>query len=796
VYIGLLKSFLHNENEIAGELNMARISSKTTILSAAIIAALASTNASAQYLEEVIVTAQKREEGLQETAISITAITDTLMDDLNISTGNDYEAVVPALSYRQSPARLSLRGIGRITGSLGSEPGIAVYTDQVYSPETTVLTRSTSLTTERVEVLRGPQGTLFGRNAAGGAINVTTKRPTEDFQHHVRGTVGNNGRQNWGVSSAGPITDDLGYRVYGYQISRDAYTKNVGGPDIWDQETTGFGAQLSWNATDNLNIWLNYTRDEVDFIGTGIDYGGYVITPYRPDLKSTAGLFISPSYQTEKENPAVKDPYKVDHDDPLNNEDEDNNKWTTHITWDLEALTIRYIGAYSENTYIQGSGDLDFISNPDNRIVESAESSKETTSHEIQFLSAHDGPLQWIAGLYYYDNEGSQPYSILAPVTGDLDNAIPGETYDASVAVPNPERLLYHQNAELESTSQAVYADVNYTFNDQWKLTVGARYTEDEKDGYEDRLIIVDPEVYGVGFAFPQDDCCGWIFSHPSIDNRVSKDDWDNVSGRVVLDYAPAEDHMTYLSIASGYKAGGFRLGSLQPNPSFDEESLLSYEIGYKGVFNDALQLNASAYFYDYEDMQVLTTRLDDDTGLPLTEVINAEEAEVKGMEIEAIWLATDSLTILANYSYIDGEYTDFCCFVDTIADPDGEQGEQDLSGNPLTQAPENKVYVNAAYTWRTASAGEFMLSGAYTWVDERQYDIWNTDETLADDYYRMDAMASWISPSENLRVILSGKNLTEEFTWNSLTRVNADGANSGLPIEPRMYSLEVQFDF
>ena len=173
---------------------------------------------------------------------------------------------------------------------------------------------------------------------------------------------------------------------------------------------------------------------------------------------------------------------------------------------------------------------------------------------------------------------------------------------------------------------------------------------------------------------------------------------------------------------------------------------------------------------------------------------MNAPEAEVKGLEVEAIWLATENLMLMANYSYIDGEYTDFCCAVDTIEDPDG--AEQDLSGNPLVQAPENKVYLNANYSLQTDSFGEFVFSGSYTWVDERQYDVFNSDLTRADDYYRVDALVTWYSQSDNLRVILSGKNLTEEENWTTLERTTSTGGLTGAIGEPRTYGLEVQFDF
>jgi iron complex outermembrane receptor protein len=793
-----------------------KISTRKKVLAAATLAASVSLPTAAQntqnVLEEVIVVAQKRAENLQDTAIAITAIGGTMMDELNITSSADYEALVPSLSVRDNPSRLFIRGVGRVTNSLGTEPGVAVYLDQVYTSEITVLGRSNSLTTERVEVLRGPQGTLFGRNATGGAVNVTSLRPTEDFEHHARATVGDYDQLNMGVSSAGPITDTLGYRVYGYSNTRDGYIDNKGGDDIWDQDDYGLGAQLSWDATDTLNIWLSYATDIRDTKTSGVNKGGYLISAYRPDLLTQDGFLLSEQYQWDKENPAVKDPYKVDMNDVLRKKDDSNNKWITHVTWDLDNVTLKYVGSYFDGNNTQENGDVGFTSNPDNRVVEGVEQNSENYSHELQFISAGDGPLQWVGGLYYYHGETEQPFSINSKLADYLDYAIPEDEialFDPSTAIPNPNRAQYSQTGDLDTDSYAIYADANYSFNETWKLTAGLRYSYDEKEGFEENFAVGDLKVTetilpGMGISdydvlkpiwdatgFP-DDCCG-VYLTPIPNNRKLDDDWDNVSGRIVLDYMYSDDAMLYASISTGYKAGGFRLGTIQDNPSFDEEEVLAYEIGYKGTFNDTLQVNAAAYYYDYSDMQVLVPVLNDQN-LPVEEVVNADKAEVLGFEVEAIWLPTDNLSLMGNYSYIDGEYDDFCCAVDERGAP--ELGEQDLSGNPLTQAPENKVFLNASYSIQTSSWGEFVPSASYSWVDERQYDVFDNDVTRADDYYRVDALVTWYSPSENIRVIASGKNLTEEETWTSLERLNNFGALNGQAMAPRTWSIEVQYDF
>ena len=774
---------------------MMHFTTRKTLLAVATLAASVSLPAPAQnVLEEVIVVAQKREENLQDTAIAITALSSDSIDELNISNASDFEAIVPSLSVREEPRRLFIRGIGTVTGSLGTDPGVAVYSDQVYQSTFGALGRTSSLTMERIEVLRGPQGTLFGRSATGGAVNIISKRPTEDFEHQVRVKAGDYGLFNWGGTSSGPITDNLGYRVYATGDSRDGYIENKGGDDVWDQDHNSYGAQLNWDATENLSVWLKYQKNETEDRRTGIFPGGYLITPYITDQVSLDSLLLNEGYQWDKENPSIKDPYKVDMGDAPKDKTDNNNSYTTHVTWDLENVTLKYIGNYSESDYEIRDMEFGYTSRTDIRNVQTTVDTTESYAHELQFLSATDGPLQWVGGLYYYHQDKEQPYGIRDLEADYMANISVTGTPDPTFR-PNPGNWGYYQTAELKSESMAVYADANYTFNETWKLTAGLRYSYDEKKGYETQQTALNPNA--LGFPNFSDDCCGILFG-PGTGEQNLKDDWDNVSGRVVLDYMYDDDHMLYGSISNGYKSGGFRLGTLSENPYFDEETVLAYEVGYKGTFNDTLQINAAAYFYDYSDMQVLVGRvLDLELGLTVPEMVNADEAEVKGVEIEALWLATENLTLMANYSYIDGEYTDFCCYFDEREYPNPDSVyEQDLSGNTLTQTPENKIFLNASYSLQTNSWGEFVPSMSYSWVDERQFDVFDTDTTLADDYYRLDAVVTWYSPSQAIRVIASGRNLTEEETWTSLERIGTQGAVTGQINEPRTWAIEVQYDF
>lgn len=275
---------------------------------------------------------------------------------------------------------------------------------------------------------------------------------------------------------------------------------------------------------------------------------------------------------------------------------------------------------------------------------------------------------------------------------------------------PNPDLWAYYQTAKQDSESMAIYADANYTFNESWKLTAGLRYSYDEKKGEESLFMATDPTSESEGS--PEGDCCGGLIFDPDENRRKPDDDWDNVSGRAVLDYTINDRQMLYASLTSGYKAGGLRLGGIDPNPSVDEETVWSYEVGYKGSFNDVLQINAAAFFYDYKDLQVMVSRLvEGSANVTLPQMTSVDEAEVKGIEVETLWLPTDSLSLMANYSYVDGEYTDFCCY----PNDKGDRTLQDLSGNPMIQTPENKIFMSASYSLQTGSWGEFVPTVSYS---------------------------------------------------------------------------------
>ena len=214
-------------------------------------------------LEEVIVTASKRETNLQDTAIAVSAFTSDMLESLDINSPFDFESLVPSFTYQQTRNRISIRGVGRFSNSLGVSPGVAIYNDGIFTAEAAALS-SQPMNIQQTEILRGPQGTLYGRNTTGGAVNVISKRPTDEFHGDFRAKFGNYGTQEFGFVITGPITDSFRYKLHAYDAERDGLQDNEAGTDLRTVDSTYLEAQLEWDITDDLSVWLKYGTLETD----------------------------------------------------------------------------------------------------------------------------------------------------------------------------------------------------------------------------------------------------------------------------------------------------------------------------------------------------------------------------------------------------------------------------------------------------------------------------------------------------------------------------------------------------
>ncbi|MFA0812129.1 TonB-dependent receptor [Microbulbifer epialgicus] len=833
-----------------------------SILSGAIAFITAvSSNVYAAEIEEVVVTAQKRAENLQEVPIAISAFTGENIKESGVKNLTDLGKYTPGVEMHNDTAlqpTYSIRGIQTNDWTVGSDPAVAVYVDGVYTgrgagaeiPLTDI---------ERVEVLKGPQGTLFGRNATGGAIHIITTKPQADNSVELNLTAGNYGRQSSDFLVNSQFTDNLYGRFSASSNRRDPFADNLaGGFVVGDQDTQTYRASVLWEPTSNTEVlW------RADY---GVmDQGSALRTTIVPSLEGDTDVFGDYALDT----PTI--------------EDRDSFGTSLTLTSDFDHFTFTSITAYREfDAHLQQ--DEDGTANPDYMFGSANTDDQSQFSQEFRLNGATD-KIKWTLGASYSQEEvdhtthayfttGSvESFAVyewvkaenpdlsqteqeeLAVVTRQLMQQAGREgfasatfVYDLMLQTGQVDALLASRgapgvtgsmlqsdafvaqmmagfqpwvasdtpwNESVRNTgdyrSSAIYGDMTWSITDKMDLTVGARYTYDQKDftietaygnsiplslsGGPVPLVDSDGNVIGE-ITLPGIDLGSQLFGiaffnngQPVLDSKLS-DSWSDISGRIVLDYRWTEEVMTYISLADGFKAGGFNSLNFGPgvDASFDQEDVVNLEVGLKSSFFDnRVRLNASVYGYEYKNLQEL-----DLVGTPIPSYnLRNSDAEGNGAEIEVQWAATDSLFIAGNYSYLDTEFTDY-----QIIEAIGETEEDSKVGQSRVSTPENKFNLMAEYTLDLASGGELKFRGDYNWTDERIGSI--TDRTrIVEDYELFNLRATWNSASDNYSMALWVQNLTdEEIAGGYGGTGSAIGASPAWRFMPRMYGADFTVRF
>lgn len=692
-------------------------SKQRTLLSCAIssvlglsgAAALAQETSRTSVLEEVIVTAEKRAVNIQNVPVAVTAYTSETRTLLGVNTVEDLARFTPSVAYRNDD-RLAIRGVGRLTNAVGTDPAVALYSDGIFS--TSMADTSTPpLFIERTEILRGPQGTLYGRNSVGGALNVISKRPTDKFEGEVRLQGGDYDFYHVDGLVRGPITDNLRYLVGGYSEKRDkGFIKNIGPAedgatsDRWMVE-----GQIEMDLGENAVARLRYSKFEwSDTYGVGNTLLSN-ISPFDTTLPYNAdsGLYYNNVFGYTGVNPAINDPYVADTNRTVVGTLEDHNRIHLDLTWDLGGATVKYLGGYQEYLYHTGSDDdqtprtapidipvpaggtnpfMDLFIAPQlhvdfnqdgvadlnfNRPGYVAtdvttdtegfyEESQRWWSNEVNVSSNGEGALQWIVGLYQYNTTWDNPQHTTAH--GDDALLVP-----ADGSTPNPLGWNGAINGHLEGESYAGFGQIDWAFADKWTFTVGARYTEDKKEGFDEAWYVGRMPATAIGaaeasfegairgqllahpeFGVPADipdailvqllspggpleglvqpvaaavldatqgisldvtqsatGCVGCVASPNGGLRRNLKADYNGVSGTLGLQWHPTDETNVYLRYARGYKAGGFiASANMAPGVYADPEYLNSYEFGWKQQLGGRFQLNTALFYYDYKDFQ------------------------------------------------------------------------------------------------------------------------------------------------------------------------------------------------
>ena len=732
-------------------------------------------------LEEVIVTAQKRTASVNDVPITMTALSANDLKDLRLTDAMDIQAYTTNIDIKgtlggTNPA-ITIRGIGLNDFNANNNPAAGVYIDEVFLVSSGMLNFST-FDMERIEVLKGPQGTLYGRNSTGGALNYFTTKPAFEESGYINVTAGN--YELWEVEGAygDTITDNWAYRVSGkWSDQGENYIDNVLGSDF-------DGSDL---ATGRLA--LLYQGDKLQF-DTSLTLGSQSIgfTPFKnrgyadindPNLiarcPSAAGgnptqdfscvsqllgvgqtLFNVDveSFPNQKVDEAT---YADNIDTPTT--DTDSIFWVGRFDFDTgENGTLTSVTSYSdiERDY----ADSVYGSLQGYHYFDAArEETIEQFTQELRYSHATD-KLNWTTGLFYSYDE---------------------VTSDANVNAGDSLATVYFIDYDQKTTAAALFSQAEYSFSETWSVELGLRYSWEERDfvgGTTDlnpwgqSVILYAPPEFG-GFGLPPE------FTGPlplTAGNKVKFDD-DDISWRAGVNYRPNDNWLLYANVSTGFKSGIVfsditfvpeEMGPLEP------EELLAYEAGFKGTLaQGSLQLNGAAFYYDYKDIQTQVP-----TALALT-FTNAEEADVTGLELDLNWQATEGLNLRAGVSWLDTEL-----------DSPG------LDGNELPNAPELQYSLIARYDLTLGNGMGMGFQADLKYSDEMYKEATNDPLAQTDDYTIYNVRISLSGNDEQWEVALWGKNLgDEEYLQHSFVTsfftITAD-----LYGAPRTYGATLSYNF
>jgi iron complex outermembrane receptor protein len=700
-------------------------------------AAIADESKPASGIEEVTVTAERRESDLQKTPISITALDADTLDRANVQDLGDVAKLAPGLAFNQTSnfTQLSIRGIGLSQYNLGGEPGVAVYVDGVYLARPFALD-SVLDDLARVEVLRGPQGTLYGRNATGGAINLISNAPTDTFQGNIGVTVGNYGRlQVEGVLS-GPLNEDgsVRGRISVVTDEHGGYTENLyNGGHVQDERNQSARGQLAADLTSNLTVTFeaDYTHEH----DSGPIFKPGTISPY-PLAGAAPGTVFPQGFAPFLGGQTSNDPWKVYLDGPQDYHF-DASGGSAKAVWNLGGATLTSLAAYRD-TRFHLLGDLDgtdiFFLNEDLRETAQA------YSEETQLASNGSGPLQWLLGGFAYHENGYLDYIFHVALFG-------GDLVDV---------------ATQRTTSYAAYGEVNYNFTDALKFTAGLRYSDDQKSLNESSTLL------GV---------TGY--------NSTGKS-WGALTPKFVLSYDLDSNKMLYASVTRGFKSGGFNIGALQKTP-YNPEYVWSYEAGLKSQwFDNRLQANIDAFHYDYSNLQVTQYYVGK------TVITNAATAKANGVEAALTAIPVDNLTLDANIAYLDATFQNF----EELDSLRPLLGVLNLQGNELPRAPHWQNNFGAEYDWLLGNGSTLAARYDYFYQSKLYFTEFNTDYAMSKSYSLSNLRLAYTSGDGHWEIAAFGKNIFNKAILTSVTVSGVNGGTLDQYAEPRTFGLQIKYNF
>lgn len=697
-------------------------------------------------LENVTVTARRREETLQDVPVAVTAFTADALDRLAIEDLGDLDAQVPNLTVyaargSSSTVTAYIRGIGQSDPLWGVDPGVGIYLDDVYiaRPQGALLD---VFDVERVEVLRGPQGTLYGKNTIGGAIKYVSRGLPKEFDGFASVTVGNYNQLDVKAAVGGPLggSEALRARLSVASLNRDGFGRNIlTGQEVSDKEILALRAQLGAYVNDDFNI--QFAFDWMDD-QSGVR-GAKMLGPNR----------FAPAY------PPLDDRYDVRNGMPNVNDTSMKGASVT-ANYDIgDAWGVKYVAALRKS---DTETNIDFDTTPATIADVKAFYRDEQISHELQVHYDAGGRSRGVMGLYAFDGEaGGQ---VLNNFFGLLFGDTQGTVFTDSIAA---------------------YADWTFDLTGSLELNVGARYTDEDKNA-----VVLNRAYANSSFTTP-------IATVANFDKTIN---FKNTSPKVALDWQASDSVMLYAHASRGFKSGGYNIraqATAVPRSAepFDDEVVDSFEVGSKMAFLDnRLFLNLAAFHNKYEDIQLSVFTAYDSNGDGTNDAFfgdftNAGAGTVNGVEVEYQWLPSRNWLINGNLAWLDAKYDEFLYAGVNIAH------EQEF-----TNAPEFSGAVNVEYRMDLAGGGNVAARVGYSYQSE----VVATTEIVRtgaqpirqDGYGLVNAGVTWRSAGP-WTLSLQGTNLTDKEYRTTGYNLNAAlGVLTGFYGAPRQVALTARYDF
>lgn len=711
-------------------------------------------------LETVTVTGTRTgETDLQQTPIAITTFDSEEIDALGLTDVNDIATQTPGLSIAQHGSRgqIYIRGIGSNNVFTGSDPSSTLHVDGVYMARPSSVPTN-FLDVERVEVLKGPQGTLYGRNSVGGTVNVISREPGDQLHFKGKAEYGQYDKRRIGMALDGPlIKDALGGSFAAYSHQSDGYVTNLNPAaqnDLNDEDTYGLKGALKWKIIDHLSATLRAdyaTADDTNY------------SSYKPTLTDAVG---NPIVVTDIDpDPTVTTLAPPTAPQVIGDYHTINVPTTPTRQDDSKGASLKVEAQLNPElafTSLTSDRRLDTVDRRDFDFTEVDSHLSTLTENQKQFsqefsLNGQNGAWKWIGGLYYFKETDRSDADLLLTLfdTNDVFSINGG----SPVVFTTPVFV----DTETKTVSIAPFAQGEYALNEDLSVIGGARYTKDEKE------------------------------STSALTNTTVTDSWNAWTPKLGLNYRVNDDVFTYATISRGYKSGGFNSDSLA---AFDPETMNAYEVGLKSdLWNKKLRFNAAAFYYDYRDLQLQSFN----TLGGLILITNVPDATAKGMEFELTAVPTDDWQFDVGLSLLDTAYGNYLSARNTgisASVPMQQAGTlvENIEGNAFNKAPEVTANLTAQY-FQNIDAGEVSYRLNYYWQEKEFYGQFNDASLSQGAYGLLNASASLLTNKDDWQLVLYGDNLTDE----NYASYGYDFSNLGTALSinaPRTYGVRVIYDY